>query len=71
MLVSDVRKRVKEIKEAAEKDSEGAHAKEDRLYRDVLVHIAGGGAWASGQGGVELAREALKTQQYGITRTFG
>lgn len=55
MTIEEVKNRVAQIV-AIRGDDEVAHGKEDDLWRDVLRHIADGGAGAR-----ELAIEALTT----------
>ena len=42
MKVSEVRRRIEEIRELAQSDPEAGHSELDDLYRDVLQHIAKG-----------------------------
>lgn len=62
MTKSEVKKRVKDIKESAG-DYESAHSMEDDLYLDVLNAIADGAKDAA-----ELAKEAIKTTKINFPR---
>jgi tellurite resistance protein len=62
VTVEDVRAEVEAIRAIA-RDDERAHGREDELHQAVLVAISDGAANA-----VDLAREALKTQDVKFAR---
>jgi uncharacterized protein with von Willebrand factor type A (vWA) domain len=62
VTVDDVRAEVEAIRAIAS-DDERAHGREDELHQAVLVAISDGAANA-----VDLAREALKTQDVKFAR---
>jgi phage shock protein A len=64
LTVEDVKARVKEIKESAKMDYNGAHAMEDSLYEDVLKAISKGKC----DDPATLAKEALKTTKIKFAR---
>ncbi len=66
MTLYEVRKRLKEIKEVAEYDSEGAHGRVDSLWKDILSDIASGRPTAAEA--AKLATAALKTENIGFGR---
>lgn len=66
MKIHEVCKLVAEIIDASEDDSTLAHELEDELYADVLSAIADGDC----DDPKALAREALKTQEVMIYRSY-
>lgn len=64
MNVSEVRKRVKQVRESAA-DFERAHSLEDELHHDVLRSIARGTAVPDA---ASLATEALRTRRIRFAR---
>jgi hypothetical protein len=65
MTVEEAQARVEEIRELSTHSDEGAHSKEDQLYRDVLKAIASGQNISSP---ADLAQAVLVTEDMEFAR---